>query len=229
MRTSYVAIKAEVMDRIRQNIWPPGTSVPGEVALAEEFGCARATVNRAMRELVQDGILERKRKAGTRVKQAPSRTAQFAIPLTREDVAAHGAAYRYVLVDRAVVSAPVWLRAKMDIDKAAQCLHLKCMHFADGRPFQFEDRWINLAAVPQAAEADFETLGPNEWLVQQVPYTQGRVEFSATAANDTVARLLNLAAGSPIFLAERTTWLDGQSVTFARLHFPPTYKMTTRF
>ena len=92
MRTSYLDIKTEVMTRIRQNVWPPGTPIPGEVALAEEFGCARATVNRAMRELVQDGVLERKRKAGTRVRQQPSQTAQCAIPLTRLEIEARGAA-----------------------------------------------------------------------------------------------------------------------------------------
>lgn len=229
MRTSYLDIKTEVMTRIRQNVWPPGTPIPGEVALAEEFGCARATVNRAMRELVQDGVLERKRKAGTRVRQQPSQTAQFAIPLTRHEVEARGAAYRYVLVDKAMVPVPMWLRAKMEIDKNAQCLHLRCMHFADGVPYQFEDRWINLSVVPQAMDAEFETVGPNEWLLKEVPYTKGQVDVSATAATDEVSVLLELATGAPVFLVERTTWLDGQSVTFARLHFPPSYKMTTRF
>jgi GntR family histidine utilization transcriptional repressor len=229
MRVGYHDIKTEVMNRIRQNIWPPGANVPGEIALAEEFGCARATVNRAMRELVEEGVLERKRKAGTRVRSSPNRKAQFAIPLTREEITANGAVYRYVLIKRETVPAPVWLCARMDIDPNTACLHLHCMHFADGRPYQFEDRWINLGAVPHAADADFEKLGPNEWLVQQVPYTEGQVDVSAAAADTAAAEHLGVALGSPVFLVERTTWLDAQSVTFARLHFPPTYKMTTRF
>ena len=57
MRTSYHDIKAIVLTRIRENIWPPGANLPGEIELAKEFGCARATVNRAMRELVDEGIL----------------------------------------------------------------------------------------------------------------------------------------------------------------------------
>ena len=61
MRTSYHDIKAIVLTRIRENIWPPGANLPGEIELAKEFGCARATVNRAMRELVDEGILERHR------------------------------------------------------------------------------------------------------------------------------------------------------------------------
>lgn len=229
MRTSYRDIKALVMARIRQNIWPPGTNLPGEIELADEFGCARATVNRAMQELVSDGILERKRKAGTRVKPSPTRKAHFSIPLIREEVVASGAAYRYVLVHRRVDRAPVWLRAKIDVPKGADMLHIKCMHFADGHPYQFEDRWINLTSVPEAADETFEDIGPNEWLIHKVPYTDGQLQFSASGASAEVAEMLEVALGSPVFTVERMTWLDARSVTFARLHFPPDYKMTTRF
>ena len=45
--------------------------IPGEEALAREFGCARATVNRALRDLAEAGVLERRRKAGTRVALQP--------------------------------------------------------------------------------------------------------------------------------------------------------------
>ena len=42
MRVGYHDIKTEVMNRIRQNIWPPGANVRGEIALAEEFGLPAA-------------------------------------------------------------------------------------------------------------------------------------------------------------------------------------------
>ena len=155
MRKSYQDIKAEVLSRIRKNIWPPGAGLPGEIDLAKEFDCARATVNRAMRELVDEGILERKRKAGTRVKASPTRRAQFAIPLIREEVTAVGATYRYALVDRNIARAPAWLCALIKIQTGTKMLHLRCMHYASNRPYQFEDRWINLAAVPDAETTDF--------------------------------------------------------------------------
>jgi GntR family histidine utilization transcriptional repressor len=228
VRSSYHDIKAEVLKRIRQNIWPPGANLPGEIDLATEFGCARATVSRAMRELVDEGILERKRKAGTRVKPAPTRKARFSIPLIREEIANTGAAYRYALVDRTVLPAPGWLRAQVNLPMAAEVLHLRCMHFADNKPYQFEDRWINLAAIPQAREEPFEELGPNAWLVREVPFSEAELTFSATNATQDVADFLDLSEGDAIFLAERTTWLNDQTITHARLYFAGGYKMTTR-
>lgn len=228
MRTSYQDIKTIVLGRIRSNIWPPGALVPGEIDLAKEFGCARATVNRAMRELVEEGILERKRKAGTRVKTSPTRRAQFAIPIIGDEIAGLGAQYRYALVERDIIAAPAWLRTRIEIPKSAQVLHLRCMHYADGAPYQFEDRWINLAAVPQATDFDFETIGPNEWLVREVPFTEGELVFSASTASLEIANFLNTTEGSAIFTCERTTWLEKQNVTYARLYFARDYKMTTR-
>ncbi len=228
MRKSYHDIKADVLSRIRKNIWPPGALLPSEIELAEEFGCARATVNRAMRELVGEGILERKRKAGTRVKSSPSRKAEFSIPLVREEITEAGAKYRYVLVDRKIIAAPDWLRAQIELAKGQRVLHLRCMHFASNQAYQFEDRWINLGAVPDAEYYDFKEVGPNEWLVRKVPFTDGELVFSATNATVELADFLNISHNDAIFTVERTTWLDSSSVTYARLYYPRDYKMTSR-
>ena len=229
MRISYLDVKKAILERIRAGTWPPGASLPGEIDLAKEFGCARATVSRAMRELVTDGILERRRKVGTRVRSAPTRRAEFTIPLIREEIIATGAQYGYALVEREIQIVPVWLRAQLDLPAKARVLRLCCVHLADNVPFQVEDRWINLSAVPEAASFDFEETGPNDWLVRKVPFTNAELSFSATGAQPRIAEMLGAAHGSAVFTLERTTWLEGAGVTFARLHFAPHYKMTTRY
>ena len=228
-KTTFRDVKQSVLRRIRDKTWAPGTIIPSEIDLADEFGCARATVNRAMRELADEGILDRKRKAGTRVNAAPIRKAKFAIPLVRVEVEATGATYRYVLVNKKVQIAPDWLRARLDLKSDSRVMHLRCMHYADNAPFQFEDRWINVAAVPQIETADFRNTGPNEWLLDQIPFTDLELSFSANAADAELAQFLSIPFGGPVFTAERTTWLNGTPVTFARLSFGQGYRMTTRF
>jgi len=228
-KTTFRDVKHLVLARIRNKTWPPNTIIPSEKALAEEFGCARATVNRAMRELADEGILDRKRKAGTRVNAAPVRNAKFAIPLVRNEVEALGATYRYALVNHAALPAPNWLRARLELPAGSDVLHLRCIHYANNAPFQFEDRWINITAVPQVKTADFSRIGPNEWLLAQVPFTDVELSFSAAAADATLAEFLSLATGEPVFTTERITWLDGAPVTFARLSFGRGYRMTTRY
>ena len=228
-KVSFRDVKADIRRRIATREWAPGELVPGEVELAEEFGCARATVNRAMRELTEEGLLERKRKVGTRVRSAPIRQARFEIPLVRAEIEATGARYRYALLSREVAPAPSWLRARLDLAEGTRALHVVCLHSADGAPYQHEDRWINLEALPAAATADFAAGGPNEWLVAAVPYSQVEISFLARAAGKDVAAALGMDDGEPVFAIERTTWWEGAALTHVSLSFARGHRMTTRY
>jgi GntR family histidine utilization transcriptional repressor len=108
MTANYQRIKADILEKIVRGDWKPGSAIPSETELAEAYGSARATVNRAMRELADDGVIERKRKAGSRVRLAPHRKARFDIPIVRREIEDQGLAYRYALVSAVEIEAPVW-------------------------------------------------------------------------------------------------------------------------
>lgn len=229
MTANYQRIKADILEKIVRGDWKPGSAIPSETELAEAYGSARATVNRAMRELADDGVIERKRKAGSRVRLAPHRQARFDIPIVRREIEDQGLAYRYALVSAVEIEAPVWLRARLGLPDPCRALHLECMHFAGGAPYQHEDRWISLALLPQAREVDFRAIGPNEWLVQQIPFTDVEITISAQVAEAAVAAHLSCRAGDPLLQIERSTRWEGAPVTFVRLMFRRGHMMTARY
>ncbi len=229
MKATYKDVKSDIMSKITKGYWGPGSLVPNEIELAGIYGCARATVNRAMRELADDGIIERRRKAGTRVRASPIRQARFDIPLVRREIEDKGAEYRYSLAERTVEPAPDWLRARLNLGVGSKVLHLICMHYADGDPYQHEDRWINLGTLPQAEDADFTQVGPNEWLVATVPFSDAEISFSAGLADPKLADYLASKDGDPVFTIERSTWWEGQAITYVKLSFRPGHRMTTRY
>ncbi len=226
--TSYRDIKRIVLDRIRSGKWPPDSLLPNEQELAVEFSCTRTTVNRALRELAEEGYLERRRKAGTRVLSSPQRQARFTIPLVRDEVEAAGGTYRYALVAAETQDAPEWLSARLVLSAGQQVMHVRCMHYSGNTPFQYEDRWIVVDSVPEVATADFTEMGPNDWLVQTVPFTNVELAFLASRADANLAGFLDVPEGEPVFTAERITWLQNQPVTFAKFYFAAGYRMTTQ-
>lgn len=227
--TGFRAVKAEILRRILNDNWGPGHMLPGEIDLARQFAVARGTVNRALTELTDEGYLDRRRKAGTVVRQAPLRAARFQIPLVREEIEAKNARYGYRLLRRSVESGPEDLRRHLGLIGGTEALHLQCLHLADDVAYQFEDRWISLAALPAAREADFADTGPNEWLVRTVPFSEVEISFSALAASAAVARGLEIEKDVPVFTAERTTWWKGKALTHVQLSYRPGYKLTTRY
>lgn len=229
MKATYRDVKSDILSKITKGHWRPGSLIPNEIELAETYGCARATVNRAMRELADDGLIERRRKAGTRVRASPIRQARFDIPIVRREIEDKGAVYRYALAARSVENAPDWLRARLQLSEGTRALHLICMHYADGDPYQHEDRWISLEALPQAEEADFSDIGPNEWLVATIPFSNAEISFSAALADAGLAEYLGSREGDPLFVVERATWFEGRAITHVRLSYRPGHRMTTRY
>jgi len=214
------AIQGEVLRRIHAREWPPGHVIPGEVELAREFGCARATVNRALQELAEAGLLERRRKAGTRVALHPVSRATLDIPVIRREIEDLGRAHGYRLLHRAEGAAPSPL--------AGPALHLRALHSADGLPYVVEDRCISLTVVPQARGQDFAKISANEWLIASVPYTHGDIAFTAVAATHTEAAALGCPAGAALFAVDRTTWDNEQAITAVRLSYAPGYRIRSR-
>ena len=229
MSVTFRDVKADLLRKITLGELAPGGTVPNEIDLAADYGCARATVNRAMRELVDDGIIERRRKAGTRVRVAPVRNARFSIPLVREEIESQGSEYGYSLVARSVTKPPDWLVTQLSLATKDLVLHLICMHYADGEPYQHEDRWINLKVTPKAESTDFTAVGPNEWLVKAIPFSNAEISFQAVQADAKLADHLGCKAGDALFRTERSTWWNGDAVTFVRLTHRPMHRITTQY
>ncbi len=216
-----------MLRRISERIWLPGGLVPGEAKLAEEFGCARATVNRAMRELANSGLVNRRRKAGTRVAINPVRKATLDIPVTRLEIERRGATYRHALLEMKETIPPPLISIKMDLAKSTKLLHLRALHFADNLAFLYEDRWVNPAVVPAIRDVDFNTISANEWLVQNTPFTTGDISFSAANASAEEAEYLGADEGAAIFIVERMTRSGSNTITSVRLAYAPGFQMFT--
>lgn len=228
-KTSYREVMAEILARITNGPWGPGTLLPNEVELAEEFSVSRTTMNRALREVSDMGFLDRKRKAGTRVRMAPIRQARFEMPVIRSEIETTGADYSYRLVSQDTIAAPDWLRARMKLGPRAKVVHVICLHFASGEVFQLENRYINVQALPQASAQDFAKVTPNEWLLATVPFSEVEISFLATAADDLCVRHLDHSAGDPVFCIQRATWWQNAAITFVSLSHRRDYRMTTRY
>ena len=56
-----------LVERISLGIWPVGECLPTEFELASELGCGRHTISQAIARLVHEGLVERRRRVGTRV------------------------------------------------------------------------------------------------------------------------------------------------------------------
>jgi GntR family histidine utilization transcriptional repressor len=206
-------IRGQIEARIRSGEWAPGMRIPFEHELVAEHGCARGTVNKALSRLAREGLIERRRRAGSFVARPQFRQAVIGVPDIGLLVRARGEAYRWTLVSRAVDNGP-------DETGSRHWLRLEGTHHAADRPFGWETRWIDLATVPEAEAVDFAAEPPGSWLLGHVPWSEARHRIGAVAAAPEAAKRLGLGKGAPCLQLERWTWRQGAPVTYVRQVFP---------
>ena len=222
---TWQSVRGEILHRIHTRRWKPGDFIPNEQELADEFGCARATVNRALRSVADEGLIDRRRKAGTQVSINPTRKATLSIPVIRLDIEKQNKRYSHALVTSRQSTPPPDIRARMKLSKGEQALHIQALHLADGRPYVFENRWINCGFLPASLKVDFEQENANEWLLRNAPFTGGDFVFSAISADATLAKALETEIGTALFQFRRNTWNEDNSITYAELTYAPGYEM----
>src|SRR5215471_17529003 len=68
----YAQVIAEIQRRIESGEYPPGSLIPSEHQLSDEFGIARPTVVRALRVLRQEGWIDTQQGKGSFVRGRPA-------------------------------------------------------------------------------------------------------------------------------------------------------------
>lgn len=228
-QTLHARIHAAIAGRIRSGEWPPGTRIPPEHELTAEWGCARATVGKALAALVADGMVTRNRRAGTVVARPRIHSAVLTIPDVRAAVEARGGTYAHsILMDEC--RPPCCVNLGAEGHHLGESRFLRVRHLSDGQPLMIEDRHIFLDPVPEARHADFAAEAPGAWLVAHVPWTEAEHRIAAEGTEGKVASLLEVGTGTPCLLIERRTWRRGETITLVRQWFRgDAFDLTARF
>jgi GntR family histidine utilization transcriptional repressor len=232
--TLHKRILSDIEQRVRSGAWRPGFRIPAERELMAEYGCARATVNKAVSELAAAGLINRRRRAGSFVAQPRIQSVVVEIPDIQAETARQGGQYAYRLLARRRRPANVRRSEEVTLARGGQLLALRGLHVVNNRPFALEERLLSLAVVPEASTVDFRDMPPGNWLlahpVLAVTWTDAEHRITAINADAGVAGLLEVAPYAACLAVERRTWRAGEQITYVRTIFRgDVYNLTARF
>lgn len=213
-------IRDDIETRIMSGEWPPGHRIPFEHELMTTYGCSRMTVNKVLSALAANGLITRRRKAGSVVAAPTTERTFLAIQDFAQEAARQGVPYRFEILRRAVEALDPAGAARMGLPTGAEMLAVVTLHVFGDMPHALEHRFINLAAVPEARQERFAELPPGTWLLRRVPWTEAEHVIRAINADASLARRLHVAAGSACLVLERRTWQAGTAITDARICYP---------
>ncbi|WP_407927754.1 histidine utilization repressor [Hydrogenophaga crassostreae] len=213
-------IKAHVLAQIQAGIWREGEAIPGEEALAREFGVSRMTVNRAIRELSDEQIVERVQGSGTFVAQQKYQSTLVEIRNIADEITARGHVHHSELHQLERMKAGEALGRKFGLKPPQMLFHSVVVHFENGLPIQVEDRHVNPQVAPDYLSQDFTTQTPNAYLMRVAPLQGVHFEIEACLPPAGIRDMLQMAATEPCLLLHRQTQSMGQVASVAHMWHP---------
>jgi GntR family histidine utilization transcriptional repressor len=214
-------ILSDIQNLILSGEWAPGRKIPVEHELMKQYKCSRMTVSKVLTQLANARMIERRRKLGSFVSRPHSQSAVLTIPDIKAEVAALGQPYSFRILSRARRRSTREDRELLASEKSIPVLEVVCLHLAGTQPFCFEQRLINLEAVPQVAKETFAENPPGTWLLRSVPWSLAEHRIRAVEASGETATALEIRSKSPVLTIERTTRsAESTTITFVRLAYP---------
>ena len=221
-RAPYLRVKQHLLEGLRAGQWPPGVQMPSEANLVAHFGVSRMTVNRALRELQAEGLVERTQGVGTFAAPLHRVSSTLTLHDLHDEIVARGHAHRAVVHVQRAEPAPLALAAQLGVAKGSRVFHTVIVHFENDVALQCEDRYVNPASAPAYLDADFTQTTPTQWLFQHTALWRAQYAIESACATPQEAQWLGMAPDAPCLIVVRRTFSRQAPITLARLVHPGT-------
>ena len=216
----YQQLKEMIIGRIMSGELQPRDRVPSENELVDAMKVSRMTANRALRELTDEGYVDRVAGRGTFVSEFKAASHVLKVRNIADEVERRGHIYSAIVHKQESRAADGEIRDALLVPQGGEVFHVLLVHQENGVPIQLEDRYILGAFAPDCLEQDFTKITPSAWLNAIAPLAEAEHIVRATMPGKRVRDRLGMDEQEPCLLVLRRTWARGSPVSFARLHHP---------
>ena len=208
----YRQVEKAIRERIASGTWTAGTKIPPEAELCELHRVSRITVRHALRNLVDQGLLERRQGKGTFVRDHSMIAGVRGLTSFTDEVLALGRHPGALVLDIRLTDAPESVAQALGLDPSERVVRVHRLRTGDGKPLGIQTSWVRYDIAPGLENEDLGERSLYALLRERyhVSPMEAVEEFRVGAVDEESADLLDVAVGSCAFEVERTTYnVDG--------------------
>lgn len=217
---AYRRVKEHVLGHIIAGDWSAGERIPSEQELRRQFGVARMTVHRALRELTEEGYLTRAVGAGTFVADRTRAPSSLSIRDVVDEAHEAGLRCRSRIVSQSHGRASPQTAARLGIAEGAGIFCTTVARWLGSMPIQYEERWVVAELAPTYPGHDFERSSPAEVLARLFPELVAAHEVRAIVPKGKIRTLLAMQAADACLLLSTRLALGDTAVSVADFYHP---------
>jgi GntR family transcriptional regulator len=198
----YAQVENVIIGRISNGSLPPGTRLPSEDSLVQEYAVSRTTIRAAIQSLVQRGLVEIRRGKGTFVTHP--KITQELTELTGfvEDMQTLGRHATAKVLDQQVVAANQVVARQLALPQGAPVVRIQRVRLADGMPLSFDETYLPKELGEKVIADNLESEPIFSLLERKysTPLVEAEYRLEAVCADATVAAsalggMLGMASG----------------------------------
>jgi GntR family transcriptional regulator len=210
----YYQLKEEIKKKILNGTYKENDLIPSERELGEQFNLSSTTVRRALNDLVQERLLERKAGKGTFVRMSKVKRDLRKVLGFTANMQEMGLFPSTTVLSKNIVPANNFARQRLGLEKKATVVRIKRLRLANDVPMMLETRYIRADLCPGIEKLD---LSSSLWEVfegvyHHKPYRHTQ-NVTITKFSGPQAALFGLEGGALAFLINGVTYIkDGQPI-----------------
>lgn len=210
-------------DQIARGARAPGSMLPKEETLCEQFGVSRVTVRRALADLEAAGLVQRRHGRGTFVREDVPAPRPAMHPTVMEELEQQGRETQVRVLGVGPEVPPAQVANFLGTAPGEPALHALRLRSNGTVPLMLTDAWVPMALGSRITEAALKRKPLYKLLVDQ-GVTFGHViqEISAEVADPYRASLLQTAVSAPLIRLTRLLYdPDDRPLQHLTIHLSP--------
>jgi GntR family histidine utilization transcriptional repressor len=227
----YQMVKEHILSLINKRQWAENRRLPSEHELVLELGVSRMTINRALRELAADGIIDRVSGVGTFAAERRVQSHPLEIRDIAQEIAERGHSHESQVTSLGAIRASAEIALYFNVATGSRLFHARILHSESDSPIQLEDRYVYPGFAPAFLEQDFTRQTTTQYLLD-LNSSPDEIEqiVMATMPEEDVRSALKMEKGEPCLVLSRRTWLGQKVVTRASFSHPASrYQFGSRY
>ena len=208
-------LHGSVSNFIRSKIYAkeltPNDRIPSEHQLMDEFEVSRGTIRKAIKTLVDEGLLVQEHGRGTFVSEPnvtrPGTDRPFSFAASLVD---RGIAFQTHVLVQEQIAANADVAEHLQVDVGSPVLRLRRVRSVRGKPIMVLDSWTPTDVCPGIMDLPFDRVS----LFDAIERTSGHgiayssMAYSARAAGKDFARIMGISENAPVLNLEQIMLLD---------------------